>query len=91
MRQTQEEDTGSRTDTRTGKNDERHPPCPGGQRIERDHLDPGENVAPNRSAVSGIACNEDAPSRFRLRNANPATLSYGAAQGQKDTLNASPA
>ena len=44
---------------------------------------PGGQVTPKTSAVSSIACNEGAPSRYRLRNANPATISYGAAQGHE--------
>ena len=50
---------------------------------EEDHLDPGGKITPKTSAVSRIARNEGAPLRYRLRNANPATISYGAAQGQK--------
>ena len=104
VRQTQEGEHGNRTDTRSGWSRERNAapatrqsesehlsPGPGGQRIEDGHLDPGENVAPNTSAVSRIARNTDAPSRYRLRNANPASISYGAAQGQGHTLNDPPA
>ena len=47
------------------------------------HLEPGEKIGSKASAVSSIACNEGAPSRYRLRNANPATISYGAAQGHE--------
>ena len=51
---------------------------------EEYHRAPGGKVAPKTSAVSRIARNEGAPLRYRLRNANPATISYGAAQGQKN-------
>ena len=54
-----------------------------GQGRKRHNRVPGGKVGPKASAVSEIARNEGAPLRYRLRNANPATISYGAAQGQR--------
>ena len=34
--------------------------------------------------VAKVFCMKEAPLRYRLQNANPATISYGAAQGHKE-------